>query len=187
MKYFCGEWYADCLRLESILDEIEFYSGSERTKMCKKGKSMLYGITWKGFLKYDKNGEKVYREKDPETGLYFTKCRVKYPELIIIFKEFAKLYFPKFHWTQVQLNKNFEVGWHFDSQNIGQSILLSLGDYTGGNTRLMHLDEKIEDIDSHYQLCKFNGSKIKHCVLPFEGTRYSLVFFDNIQKKNIEL
>ena len=181
--YFTDEWYADCLRLESYIAELQFYSGSERQKMTRKGKSMLYGVTWKGFLKYDKDGNKVFREKDPETGLYFTKCRVKYPELHKILKEFSRRYFPDFHWTQCQLNKDFEAPWHFDSANIGESILLTLGDYTGGKTRLMHLDERVEDIDSHYQLCKFNGSKIKHCVLPFEGTRYSIVFFDNLNKK----
>ena len=184
MKYFCGEWYSDCLRMEAYLDEIDFYSGSERKKMCKTGASMLYGLTWKGFLKYDKEGNKVYRTKCEKTGMYLTKCRVKYPELILIFKELAKLYFKEFNWTQVQMNKNFEAKWHYDSQNIGESILISFGDYTGGKTRLMHLDESIEDIDSMYTLCKFNGSKIKHCVLPFEGTRYSLVFFDNLKKKS---
>lgn len=186
MKYFIDDWHSDCLILESILEGIDYYSGSERQKMSRKGKSMLYGVTWKGFLKYNTEGNKVFREKDTKTGLYFTKCRSKYPELGKVFKEFAKLYFPDFHWTQVQLNKNFEAPWHFDSQNIGTSMLLSLGDYTGGKTRLMHLNEKVEDIDSHYQLCKFNGSKIKHCVLPFQGTRYSIVFFDNLNKKNVE-
>ena len=55
---FTGDIDSDCCILESYLQEIEFYSGTERrtgqfkgVKHKKGTGSMLYGITWKGYLK----------------------------------------------------------------------------------------------------------------------------------------
>ena len=36
MNYFIGEWFADLCILQSYLDEIDFYSGTERKQMLKK-------------------------------------------------------------------------------------------------------------------------------------------------------
>ena len=64
-----------------------------------------------------------------------------YPELDFILKEFSDLYFSGFSWTQVQLNKNYKCTPHFDSSNINESILLTLGDFTGGDT-IVEIDKK---------------------------------------------
>ena len=56
MKYFKSDWFSDLYILENILDQVEFYSGSERRKMLthngykktKESNSMLYGLTWRG-------------------------------------------------------------------------------------------------------------------------------------------
>ena len=67
------------------------------------------------------------------------------------------------------------------------SVLCAFGKYTGGLT-VVNFGH-----DQYYAPCKlnprekpiiFNGSKFEHHVEPFEGTRYSLVFFNNI--KNIK-
>ncbi len=98
MNYFINDWYSDCCILESFLSEIEFYSGTDRktkqfkgVKVPKGGGSMLYGTTWKGFLKYDKDGNKIYREKDINTNMYLTKCKSKYHYLNNVFKKFYNL------------------------------------------------------------------------------------------------
>ncbi len=185
LNYFIDEWESDCLILEGYLSELEYYSGSERTtgqfKSVKRSTgsgSMLYGVTWKGFLKYNKDGTKIFREKCPKTGLFYTKCRSLYPDLADIFKEFSFLYFPEFEWSQVQLNKNYRCPPHYDSSNIGESILLTLGDFKGGETVVKINDEEIIH-DSHNKLIKFNGSKYLHWTTEFEGNRFALVFFTN--------
>ena len=186
-KYFINHWESDCVILTSYLDEVEFYSGTERrtgqfkpVKHSKGCGSMLFGFTWKGFLKYDKvSGDKIFRDKCPKTNLYKTKCKSMYPELDDIFKEFSELYFKDFNWTQVQMNKNYLCPPHKDASNIGESILLTLGDYTGGET-IVELNEKEKEIyNSHNNLVKFDGSKYKHWTTPFKGLRYALVFFNN--------
>ena len=187
--YFTGDFYGDCNILETILDDLEFYAGTERrtgqfkeVNIPKGCGSMLYGLTWKSFLKYDKiTGNKIYRKKDETTGLYLTKCREMYPTLNDVFIEFGNKHFPEFIFTQVQLNKNYKCSKHRDSSNIGESILLTLGDYKGGGTIIEYENENIE-INSHYELQKFNGSKYFHYTLPYTGTRYALVFFNNNKK-----
>ena len=40
-KYFTGDWWADNLIMTEFLDDVEFYSGSERVKMYKMPKGQL--------------------------------------------------------------------------------------------------------------------------------------------------
>ena len=186
MMYFTGEFHADVGIMFEILEEIPFYSGSERQKMTrhsnKDGKmgSMCYGYTWKGFLKRDKEGNKISRKQSPYPGLYLTKVMELYPHLHDIFAEFASLHFPDFEYTSVQMNRNFPCPRHIDSKNIGESVLLNIGNYTGGELVVEYEDgdKIINNINSLY---RFNGSKYHHYTLPFTGTRYALVFFKNNQ------
>lgn len=178
---FCGDWNSDLMILESIMDGVEFYSGTERRIMLKKGGvkhikdsgSMLYGTTWRGYLTPTRT-----RTKCKDTGLFLTKVVDDNPELKEVFKEFAFYYFPDFKWSQVQMNKNFKCPPHRDSKNIGDSILISFGDYTGGLTAV-DVEGKIIKYDSREKPIKFNGSEYLHWVEPYEGKRYSLVFFNN--------
>ena len=180
--YFIGDWFSDNAIMSSILDEIEFYIGREwnlirpdgtkyrqKIKAKKNGGSMLYGVTWRGFLAPGKL-------RTRRGNLFQTKIVDDYPELEYIFSEFAQLYFPDFEYKNVQMNKNFECRPHIDSKNIGMSIVCAFGDYQGGD--LVVEDEKIDIQEKPY---KFNGSEKLHWVEPFEGTRYSLVFFNTKQ------
>ncbi len=186
---FVGEIKTDCKTLVNILDKIDFYRGTERrTKqfsnaICKKGGgSMLYGTTWRGFLKYNENGEKVYRTKADIEGRYKTKCMDLYPELQDIFKRFTQLYIPDFYYTQIQLNKDFSSPPHYDSKNIAESYIIGLGDYTGGELCVEQESTTIDTIDIRHSFFKFDGANNKHWTKPYEGTRYSLVFFNNTKK-----
>ena len=64
---------------------------------------------------------------------------------------------------------------HIDSKNVGESLLVGFGDYTGGETSIYLDKEHVFDIQNNSLI--FNGSEIEHRSLPFKGTRYSLVFF----------
>ena len=53
MKYFTGDWFADNYIMTDILSQVDYYSGTERKKILKTPKgtgSMLYGVTWRGYL-----------------------------------------------------------------------------------------------------------------------------------------
>jgi len=184
---FSGDWETDNLIMEDLLDIMDIVSGSDRNKMHymnkKIGGSALYGVTWKKYITPERNRPPSEKWK----GLYMTKLMVDNPEMEAIFEEFAKIYFADFFWTQVQINKNFPAPKHLDSMNVGESYLCCFGKYTGGETVVdfggmgkyapCNLNPRLKPI-------KFNGSKFEHWVEPFEGKRYSLVFFNNI--KNYE-
>jgi len=94
----------DCNELYKLLKEyVEpiAYSGTERRtkqfKLAKQGKkigSMLYGYTWKGYLKKDKNGNNIYRTKSPYKSLYNTKIKDMFPDLEDILKDLLIYIFP---------------------------------------------------------------------------------------------
>jgi hypothetical protein len=186
MLYFTGFYEQDIMLMTTLLDAIEFYSGTERKQMMTKnglkhpkdGGSMLYGYTWKGYLSPTKNRTKV---KD---GIYQTKIVDDHPELNKYFREFASLHFPGFEWGQVQMNKNYPCPPHRDSANIGESVLVTCGDYTGGKT-IVDMESKIKKYEGRLSPIRFNGSKFLHWVEPYEGTRYSLVFFHNVSSRRL--
>lgn len=79
----------------------------------------------------------------------------------------------EFNFTSVQLNQNLVCPPHVDSNNIGNSILVGFGDYTGGN---IVLNNKEYDINCLPII--FNGSKIEHYNTEITcGNKYSLVFY----------
>lgn len=189
---FTGDWELDNKIMEIYLDEMDIVSGSDRNKMHyinkKLGGSALYGVTWKSYITPTRNRPPSLKWKN----LYMTKLRVENPQMEKVFEEFAGIYFADFFWSQVQINKNYPAPKHLDSDNVGESYLCCFGKYDGGLTCV--------DFGGmgKYAVCKlnprekpinFNGSKFEHWVEPFEGKRYSLVFFNNIknyEKKLIE-
>jgi hypothetical protein len=181
MEYFTGDFDTDCLLLYQYVDELPLFTTANRMKYSKDGKtrvkSNVYGTTNFSYStnKYDK---KSYREKAPDGG-YFTKLRSNYPEYQKIFEEFVKEYI-EFDFNQVVINKNFEIQKHTDASNVGVSYIIGLGDYTGGNLCIERNGE-IEKHNIYHKFYTFNGSKYPHWVEPFEGTRFTLVFY-NIKK-----
>jgi hypothetical protein len=88
------------------------------------------------------------------------------------------LYDKKFKYTSIQYNKNNQCQKHLDKNNIGESMIVGLGDYTGGE--LIIYDEDGNNPVKHdirYKPFKFNGSIYPHETAPFEGERYTLVFY----------
>lgn len=185
--YFTGDWDEDCEIMESILDMVEFKSGTARRKMYKQkdgtGGSMLYGLTWKGYLSKTKS-----RTKSMFEGLYKTKPMDDHPELGDIFKQFANQHFPDFSYTQVQMNKNFHSPKHLDSTNTGESILCAFGHkYKGGKT-CVDFNGTVKKYDARLNPVKFDGAKHEHWVESWEGgPRYTLVFFDNLKKRKLTM
>jgi len=186
IEYFSGNKKEDDLIMLNFLKLIDFKSGTARRNMFKNlkdnpGGSMLYGLTWKGYLSKEKSKTKsIYK------GLYKTKVVDDFPELEQIFREYAFIHLDNFNYTQVQMNHNFKCGRHLDSTNIGESILCGFGDYSGGDTTIDYNGD-IKSLDCRDKYIKFNGSKYYHWVEDFEGDRYTLVFFDNLKNHKMEL
>ena len=174
LERFCNE----------VLDKINAVSGSRRKKMYKLGHgitepkdsfSITYGYCNNGYLSKDKYRKEVEGAKN----LYETTLLTQHPELKEIFQQLCDLYCKeKIVIDQVQINKNWQSPPHKDAGNVGESWIIGLGNYTGGETIVEYdTGHKAHNIKNYFT--KFNGSKFTHWTMPWEGTRYSLVFYNH--------
>jgi len=102
----------------------------------------------------------------------------KYKRLYLETKRLMRLKDPKFKFTSIQYNKNHRAARHKDAKNTGVSYIIGLGDYKGGELIIFDKNEKNpvkHDIKNKFHT--FNGSIYPHETSPFEGERYTLVFY----------
>ncbi len=171
MKYFIDDWDSDCFILWDYIKDINFIDNKRRKCInSQKGKtlSILYGLTHAPMLKQGQ-----WRTKDPNSCRFFTKARMEFPHIQDILEEFSSLYFPKnFKWNSVTMNKNLKCKAHYDKTNVGDSILIGLGDYTKGELKI---EDKI--YNTWNEKIIFNGATQKHETMDWVGNRYTLIFF----------
>ena len=83
-----------------------------------------------------------------------------------------------FEFNSVQVNKNLVCPPHKDSNNIGLSLLVSFGDYTGCNIIIEN-----KKYDANCRPVIFNGAALEHYNSDdLVGTKYSLVFFTTLNR-----
>ena len=177
MYYFINNFEEDCLTMFLYLEQLPLFTTRNREKYGggKPILSNVYGTTC--FSHTVSHNKKFYRTKNPDGYGYLTKLRNSHPEFADIFKEFIELYGDSFKFNQVVINKDFKITRHLDASNVGESIIIGLGDYEGGELCLER-DGKIQTHSIKERFLKFNGSKIYHYVKDFTGIRYSLVFYN---------
>jgi len=188
-NYFTGDFHADSYLMYDYLSQLEMYTGNERSgdkfftkeKGSKKPNSFKFGWTWR---KRRGIGE---REYDPEKKMYKSKAMEDNPWLLDMFKEYSSFYFPTFNWSEIQINNQTEgsrTREHLDKINVGDSILVAFGDYTGGRTYIKNKNDKnYEILDARHEPIQFNGAERKHGVTTVtSGDRFSLVFYNSLQK-----
>lgn len=98
----------------------------------------------------------------------------KYPQLYEAIMELGRKICP-IEFTAIHVNHNVVCPRHLDGNNVGQSVILSMGDYDG--CRLMV--EGYGEYDTLNHPLLFDGSKAYHWNTPLtRGNKYSLVFFN---------
>jgi len=105
-----------------------------------------------------------------------SRLTLKYPHILPLLSSFIANHLPDFKFTKVYVNRNTICDKHIDSGNCGESLIIGLGDYRGGETTLF-LEDKALNFDISKKSLIFDGSKIPHKSQPFSGIRYSLVYF----------
>jgi len=96
----------------------------------------------------------------------------KYPE---VYKQLQELIYhidPQFEYNAITVNKNFRCLPHKDKYNIKPSLIIALGDYTGGE-----LNIEGAKFDINWNPLIFNGGKLEHSTEEFDGDRYSIVYY----------
>ena len=102
----------------------------------------------------------------------------KYTELYRLLEELMWDYNPSFKFTSIQVNDNQLCAKHKDANNVGESYIIGVGEYEGGELRVWNeAGTKYEDIDIHNKFISFDGSKRFHQTLPFKGNRYTIVYY----------
>jgi hypothetical protein len=130
--------------------------------------SNSYGHVKLNNVNYSRGKSKEY------PGLHISKLKYNYPEYQNILDRIVDKYFPpNFFYNCVVINRNFKCLPHKDKHNIGDSIIVAIGNFTGG-----YLKINDEEYDINGKPLLFDGSNT-HSTTDFDGTRYSLVFFNN--------
>lgn len=94
-----------------------------------------------------------------------------YPELYKALRDLGDAIVP-FTYDAITINQNTVMGRHKDHGNLGASLLITLGNYSGGSFMLEGVPQ-----DTLYNPIVFNGDEKEHWAEPFEGTRFSVIFF----------
>ena len=108
-------------------------------------------------------------------GIVSSSFGRKRPNLTKTLVNFAKAALPKdFHFTSIQVNKNYLSALHVDKNNLGPSYIVGVGDYEDGGLWVQTMGA----VDCNHKWKNFDGN-IPHCTLPYTGTRYTLIYFAN--------
>ena len=94
-----------------------------------------------------------------------------YPELFEALRALGDAIVP-FTYDAITINQNTVIPKHKDKGNLGASLLITMGNYTGGRFMLGE-----EPQDTLYNPIVFNGDEVEHYGEPFEGTRFSVIYF----------
>ena len=105
----------------------------------------------------------------------YSTISIKRPYLYKLLLDFGEQ-FIDIEFNAITINQNYRCGIHRDSNNVGESVLVAFGDYTGGELEI-HEGEKKGVHSVKHSLFRENFGENYHSVLPFDGERYSLVFY----------
>jgi hypothetical protein len=106
---------------------------------------------------------------------YSRQCWIR-PELYKMLLDFGERHVTDISWNCITVNQNYTVGPHKDRNNIGQSYLIAFGEYTGGHLKFHH-GELTGSHDVFRQPLIADFGNFLHSVEPWEGNRYSLVYY----------
>lgn len=133
---------------------------NRRRKTCGVGRSQCFGVVRRG-----------------PYGIGEVNNNEKHPELYRLLRKLGDEIVP-FGYDAIQVNHNYQTLPHRDKNNYGHSVIVSLGNYKGGNLVINN-----ESHSTHLHPLVFNGSLLEHYNTEIEGDKYSIVFFRNRPSK----
>jgi hypothetical protein len=170
IHYYSQVSNTDINDLYELLEHTKFpknYTATQNNKLEFKTASNNLGFIWsRTQLRYGKPLKMELSE--------FSK---KHPELMIACAKLCRTIDPNFDFSTIQVNHNCVCMPHVDSANVGESILVSFGNYSGGELNVKDGDT-IHCINTHMRPIRFNGSTHWHWNNSLEGNKYSLVFYN---------
>ena len=153
------------------------------------------GFNATGFVQSGPNKGKRIRQRAETIGRIgrtctfgFGKTRTKgycefvrnarYPEVFKALIDYGNCVVPTgFFYNTITVNKGVQAKKHVDTLNVGKSVIVSFGPHTGGNLRVYSSEEEYEAKDIRDRPLMFNGSLVAHETEPFEGERWSIIYY----------
>jgi hypothetical protein len=128
----------------------------------KNGRSMTFGY-----------GYKIAASPGPY------RWNARKAELFAALVKFGNLVVPvDWEYDSITLNHNMVANKHKDVKNVGLSVIVGIGNYTGGEIKVWDgNDENPKEYNIHNKPLMFNGGLLYHEGTPFENSRYTMVFY----------
>lgn len=155
-------------------------ANSEFGKLCQQATTLLDNTKFKRKMRANIMHETYpyilvgYQDKHVNHKVNFSVEHCTNLRLFKYLTRMVKIVDPDFTFTSIIINKNVVCSKHKDKNNTGLSYIIGLGNYTGGETVV---EGEMWDIRNKF--LKFDGTNREHWSLPFEGTRYSCVYYTN--------
>ena len=106
------------------------------------------------------------------------RANTKWPEAYAALIEYGRHIVPTgFFFNAITLNNGVQAKKHIDSYNVGKSIIISFGEHTGGKLRVYSTETEYEAMDIKDRPLMFNGALLAHETEPFEGQRWSIIYY----------
>lgn len=148
-------------KIEALLNEISipFQAGSSgRARTFGKHRACTFGLI-------KPRGKKQY---------VMSAASVRHPEVHDELMRLGEKFCPV-DFTSIHINHNVVCPRHIDPKNVGNSMIVSIGDYEGGELVV----EGVETYNAKYHPLIFNGALFHHWNNPItSGNKYSLIFFN---------
>jgi hypothetical protein len=110
-------------------------------------------------------------------GLVESKYNRRFPDFFKLLRKWVKWKFPSHRWNAIQINKGVNTGYHYDRNNVGNSLCIGIGDFKGGGITC-ELKNGKKNIDNKNKWLVYNGKEIRHKTIPAtSGIRYAIIFY----------
>lgn len=107
------------------------------------------------------------------------KANREWPEVYKALVRYGNTVVPKgWSYDAITLNHNMKAKKHKDKKNNGKSVIVGIGDYTGGDVRVWDAEDRNpKDYDVKNKPTIFNGNLLFHETQPFQGDRWTIIYF----------
>lgn len=152
--------------------QITIPTNKYRNRVRREGHEILRSATFGKVFAYGSSTDPALHNVRRFEISRHSRAKPEFDKLLFEFgKKITGRYF-----TSCCVNDSYPMSKHKDGNNVGRSLIIGLGSYKGGDLRIYEKDG-YKDVDIRNGVY-FNGFNNYHEVLPFEGKRYSIVFYD---------
>ena len=171
----------DCKKTLDVLRSTKIPLSSSRRNVLPDGRTSVRSVLLGAYSQGARKG--------------ITAATRQWPRLTSVLTGLARSYFPDFEFNAITVNSGYASKPHVDRRNVGPSLILALGNFSGGRLWVADpkgksqilLSESIPRYSCGYhcgtyhniqnQFLHFSG-KALHCVEAFKGERFSVIWFN---------